>query len=77
MISLSQGNTLSAKSACDVGQTYVYRVDQKLPHPWGLYDMQLERLQRFVKVGDRIDIVRKKLTDPPTSEKKGVDRNTY
>ncbi len=38
---------------------------------------QLERLGRFVKIGDHIDTVRKKLTDPPTSEMKGVRRNTY
>lgn len=38
---------------------------------------QLARLERFVKLGDHIDVVRKKLTDPPTSEIKGVDRNTY
>ena len=40
-------------------------------------DEKLERLGRFVKVGDHIDAVRKKLTDPPTSEMNGVDRNTY
>lgn len=40
-------------------------------------DEKLERLGRFVKVGDHIDTVRKKLTDPPTSEMKGVRRNTY
>jgi hypothetical protein len=37
----------------------------------------LERLGRFVKIGDHIDTVRKKLTDPPTSELKGVRRNTF
>ena len=38
---------------------------------------KLERLGRFVKIGDHIDTVRKKLTVPPTSEMKGVHRNTY
>ena len=40
-------------------------------------DEELERLGRFVKIGDHIDTVRKKLTDPPTSEMKGVRRNTF
>ena len=38
---------------------------------------KLERLERFVKIGDHIDTVRKKLTDPPTSEMEGVRRNTF
>lgn len=38
---------------------------------------KLERMGRFVKIGDHIDTVRKKLTDPPTSEMKGVRRNTF
>ena len=38
---------------------------------------ELQRLARFVKPGDHIDAVRKKLTDPPTSEIHGVERNTY
>lgn len=40
-------------------------------------DEKLERLGRFVKIGDHIDAVRTKLTDPPNSEVKGVKRNTY
>jgi len=38
---------------------------------------KLDRLGRFVKIGDHIDTVRKKLTDLPASEMKGVRRNTY
>lgn len=38
---------------------------------------KLERLGRFVKIGDHIDTVRKKLTDPPTSEMEGVRGNTF
>ena len=40
-------------------------------------DEILERLGRFVETGDHIDTVRKKLTDPPASEVKGVNCNTY
>ncbi len=40
-------------------------------------DDELLRLSRFVKLGDHIDEVRRKLTVSPASEQKGVDRNTY
>ena len=40
-------------------------------------ETELERLSGFVKLGDHIDTVRKKLTDPPTSEMRGVNKNTY
>lgn len=40
-------------------------------------DEKIKQLGRFVEIGDHIDTVRKKLTDPPTSEMKGVKRNTF
>jgi hypothetical protein len=49
----------------------------ELMSPSNSADEKLERLGRFVKIGDHIDAVRKKLTDPPNSEVKGVKRNTY
>jgi hypothetical protein len=49
----------------------------ELMSPSGSPDEKLERLEPFVKIGDHIDAVRKKLTDPPASDTKGVDGNTF